>query len=68
MFSLAWNTDGRLLLASGSDDKTVRLWEPATGFCIATIHRRSGVHSVAMAGVLLAIGDHEGVSVIELDC
>ena len=59
--------DGQLLLASGSKDKTVRLWDPAAGFCIATIHRRSGVHSVAMTGVVLAIGDHEGVSVIELD-
>jgi WD40 repeat protein len=58
--------DGRLLLASGSGDKTVRLWEPATGFCIAAIHRRSSVHSVAMTGVTLAIGDDEGVSVIEL--
>jgi hypothetical protein len=34
---------------------------------MATIQRRSGVHSVAMDGVVLAIGDHEGVSVIELD-
>ena len=57
---------GRLLPASGSGDKTVRLWEPATGFWIVTLHRRSGVHSVAMAGVALAIGDDEGVSLIEL--
>jgi hypothetical protein len=33
--------------------------------CIAAIHRRSSVHSVALANETLAIGDHEGVSVIE---
>jgi WD40 repeat protein len=67
--SVAFGTrpDGRLLLASGSQDKTVRLWEPATGFCITTIRRRCGVHSVAMTNAVLAIGDHEGVSVLELD-
>jgi WD40 repeat protein len=67
--SVAFGTGpgGRPLLASGSTDKTVRLWEPATGFCIATLHRRSSVHSTAMVGLALAIGDDEGVSVVELD-
>jgi WD40 repeat protein len=60
----AW-PDGRWLLASGSRDNTVRLWELATLSCIAAIHRRSSVHSVAMANMALAIGDNEGVSVIE---
>lgn len=69
MASVAFGTGpgGRLLLASASSDQTVRLWEPATGFCIAIIHRRSSVHSVAIAGAALAIGHDEGVSVIELD-
>jgi WD40 repeat protein len=67
--SVAFGTGpgGRPLLASGSMDKTVRLWEPATGFCIATLGRRSIVHSVAVTEATLAIGDDEGMSVIELD-
>ncbi len=56
-----------LLLASGSDDRTVRLWNLATGACTATLQRRSGIHSVTAAGIALAIGDDEGISVIELD-
>jgi WD40 repeat protein len=69
VISVAFGTGlgGRLLLASGSLDRTVRLWEPATGSCIATIHRRSLVFSIAIADTELAIGDGEGVSVIELD-
>jgi WD40 repeat protein len=55
----------RPLLASNSGDKTVRPWEPTTGFCTATIRRRSSVHSVAMTGETLAIGNDEGVSVIK---
>jgi WD40 repeat protein len=57
--------DGRLLLASGSDDRTVRLWNPLRGVGVATLRRRSRVWSVAMTGPLLAIGDDEGVCVIE---
>jgi WD40 repeat protein len=57
--------DGHLLLASGGDDRTVRLWNPLRGVCVATLRRRSRVWSVAMTGPLLAIGDDEGVCVIE---
>ena len=34
--SVAYSPDGRQLL-SGSDDKTVRVWDVATGQCTATL-------------------------------
>jgi len=58
--------DGRLLLASCGDE-TIRLWDVASKRCIATLRRRSRVWSVATFGPLLAIGDEEGVCVIEPD-
>src|SRR5215470_3876892 len=38
--SVAFGTGpgGRLLLASGSDDKTVRLWDPVTGAQVGKLH------------------------------
>jgi WD40 repeat protein len=58
---------GRVLLASGSYDCTVRMWDLATAACVSTLRRRSVVNSVAVAGALLAIGDTEGVSVVDLN-
>ncbi len=44
-----------------------RLWDPASGSCLACLWRRSAVRTVAASGLLLAIGDDDGISVIELD-
>ncbi|KAJ5874380.1 uncharacterized protein N7529_002810 [Penicillium soppii] len=44
--SIAWSPDGSRL-ASGSNDRTVRVWNPATGRCISTLKgHTSSVSSV----------------------
>ena len=59
--------DGSPLLASGGGDKTVRVWDPLEGTVVTELHRGSTVRSLAASGPLLAIGDDEGLTVIELD-
>ena len=58
-------TDGRLLLAFGGRGRMVRLWDVARKECVLALRRRSGVQAIAVSGPLIAIGDQEGVSVIE---
>ncbi len=58
VFSVAFSPDGRLL-ASGSDDETIKLWEVATGREVRTLEGHFGVvFSVAFSpdGRLLASG------------
>ena len=58
---------GRPLLVTGSHfDRSVRLWEPDRGEHLTTIRRRSGPSTIATSGSRLAIGDAEGLSVIDI--
>ena len=69
VFSVVFGADpdGRLLLATSSEDRTVRVWNPTHGTCTAALERRYAVRSIAVAGPWLAIGDEEGVYVIEVE-
>ena len=55
------------LLASCSLDQTVRLWDLAARKCTSVIRRRSSISEIAMSGLMLAISDGEGLTVIELE-
>jgi WD40 repeat protein len=57
---------GRTLLATGSDDRTVRLWDLRTGNCIVVVPVHHPVLGVAAADGLPAIGLDVGVLVIKL--
>jgi WD40 repeat protein len=60
------DADGRPLLASAGYDGTVRLWDPTTGTPVLKLLRRTPPDAVATQKRQLAIGDGEGVTVIEV--
>ena len=56
---MAWNGDGNRL-ASGSDDKTIRIWDTRSGECLKTLEgHSSAVTSVAWNGNLLAASAYD---------
>lgn len=62
VFCVAFSADSRVL-ACGSEDHTVQLWETSTWKRLATIENNEGVRSIAFSptGKLLATGGIDGV-------
>ena len=62
VYSITYSPDGNYL-ASGSADKTIKIWDVASGKCILTIPSDSGtVYTVAYSpdGKILASGGYDG--------
>ena len=61
----AVTVDGRHLLATGSSDETVRLWDPKTGACMLTVPTQYSALAVAWVAGPLAVGLDTGILVIK---
>ncbi|KAJ6238239.1 periodic tryptophan protein [Anaeramoeba flamelloides] len=65
VLTLAWNAEYRNLMASGSDDNTVKIWDLTTTECLATIgNHTDAVGALAWKpdeGSLLLSGGHDSV-------
>ena len=69
VLALSWNQDYRNVLASGSADTTVKVWDLATEQCSATLdHHQDKVQAVAwnpaQASVLLSGGFDKAVCLV----
>ncbi|MGH8897316.1 MAG: hypothetical protein ACRDZ4_09925, partial [Egibacteraceae bacterium] len=59
--------DGRTILASGSADRTVRLWDPLSGQTLGVVPIGAPCTSLAAwDGGLLAVGAERGLVVLDL--
>ena len=59
MKAVALSVDGRLAV-SGSDDTTLKVWDVATGRCIATFTVDAVLTCVALQGARVFVGDTAG--------
>lgn len=71
VLALSWNRDYRNVLASGSADTTVKVWDLATEQCSATLdHHSDKVQAVAwnpaQASVLLSGGFDQAVCMVSM--
>ena len=58
---------GRQLLASGGDDRTVRIWDPRIGVSLLTAPTHHAIVAVEQVAGSLAIGPNAGILVIKPD-